>query len=50
MAREGGGVVSFLSVSRRRGRSSTRALLFKAHKTVKFPRVFNTYMNLLTSL
>lgn len=49
MSRGGGGVVSFLSVSRRRGRSSTRALL-KAHKTVKFPIVFNTYINLLTSL
>lgn len=49
MSREGGRVVSFLSVSRRRGRSTTRAL-FKAHKTVKFPIVFNTYMNLLTSL
>ena len=49
MSREGGGVVSFLSVSRRRGRSSTRALL-KAHKKVKFPIVFNTYMNLLPSL
>ena len=49
MSREGGGVVSFLSVSRMRGWSSTRAL-FKALKTVKFPIVFNTYMNLLTSL